>query len=163
MDCTTQRGQLFMDGQYETQRILESLGYTILATPALGDQVDCIMGRLIDGVNTVVGIAEIKTRERAGSVKLTKDYLARNGGYLITNQKIEYGRKMSYLFSVPFYVIVRLVHEDVVLYWKMTDTSGNLAFEYTVKQSTTQASCNGGQANRENAYLPIIHSKTLKK
>jgi len=152
-----------MEGQYKTQRILESMGYTILSTPALGDQVDCIMGRLIDGVNTVVGIAEIKTREKAGSVNLTKEYLERNGGYLITNQKIEYGRKMSYLFSVPFYVIVRLVHEDLVLYWKVTDTGGNLAFEYTVQESTTQASCNGGQAKRENAYLPIIYSKILKK
>lgn len=160
LDCETEKGREWMNGQFKTMAELEKLGYVVLQTAALNSEFDAFIARDIDGVKTIVGVAEIKTRDNAGPVKLTVEYLKRDG-YLITHEKVMHGQKVSKFLSVPFYVIVRLVNDHVILFWKMTDDKGEPQFDYPVRPTTTQATCNGGTAVRNNAYLPIQYSKQI--
>jgi hypothetical protein len=155
LDCETERGRVFIGHQIKTQNILESLGYKIISMSTKDSKSDVIIARDIDGVTTMTGVAEIKSREMAGSVPLTRSYLSRNGGYLITEDKIHHGKKLSSITNVPFFVIVNLLKENVILIWKVTNSSGDLIIDYKSKATVTQATCNGGKANRVNAFLPI--------
>ena len=59
---------------------------------------------------------------------------------------------LGFLYSIP---------DDVILMWQITDREGNYKFDFRVEKTITQATINGGQIERENAYLPIDKAQTL--
>jgi hypothetical protein len=155
LDCETPIGKMFINEQYNTQKILESRGYTFINTAKKDSGIDAIISKTIDGILTVCGVAEIKNRKMAGDKKLTTMYLKNNGGYLITHDKLKVGQEASIVFEVPFYLIVNLLEEGVILIWKITDDVGMFTFPFDTRESTTQMTCNGGKINRVNSYLPV--------
>lgn len=155
LDCETERGKVFIGHQIKTQKILEDRGYMIISMSEKDSRSDVIIAKEIEGVPTITGVAEIKSREMAGSVPLTREYMSKNGGYLITEEKIHHGKSLSFITSVPFFVIVNLLKENVILIWKVTDNNGEVILDYKSKATVTQATCNGGTAKRVNAFLPI--------
>jgi hypothetical protein len=56
---------------------------------------------------------------------------------------------------VPFYAFVYLVPDRTVLVLQITDEHGNILPEYTIEKTETQATCNGGTALRDNAYIDV--------
>jgi hypothetical protein len=155
LDCETPIGRMFINEQYNTQKILESRGYTFINMPKKDSGIDAIISKYIDGMLTICGVAEIKNRKMAGDKKLTTIYLEKNGGYLITHDKLRYGQEASNIFEVPFYLIVNLLEEGVILIWKITDDAGMFTFDFDTRESLTQMTCNGGKINRINSYLPV--------
>jgi hypothetical protein len=81
---------------------------------------------------------------------------------LITNDKIEKGKNASAIMAVPFIVLLYIVNDKRVYWWKVTDNRGIVQFDYDKRVTQTQATCNGGVANRENAFLPLSLAKLIK-
>lgn len=123
---------------------------------------DAIIAKRENDVLKMVGICEIKTRLMAGDTKLTVRYLKENGGYLLTYDKISKGVDASSMLSVPFFLIVRLVHENIILIWKVSDEQGVFEFDFEKRVTKTQDTCNGGTAKRLNAYLPIEKATSIR-
>lgn len=155
LDCETPLGKTFIEHQYTTQRILEAKGYTLMNMATKDAGADILIAKPVDGVLTICGVAEIKSRRMAGKVPLTVDYLANNGGYLITHDKLKFGANASFLFSVPYFLIVNLLLESKLLIWQITDDQGLFLFDFDTRETSTQMTCNGGEIVRPNSYLPV--------
>lgn len=155
LDCETPLGKTFIDHQKATQKILESKGYTVLNMSTKDAGADVIIAKPIDDELTVCGVAEIRSRKTAGGVPLTYEYLKSNGGYLVTHDKLKFGQGASYVFSVPFFLIVNLLVENKILIWKVTDDQGLFEFDFHTKKTSTQMTCNGGTIIKENSFLPV--------
>lgn len=110
----------------------------------------------------MVGICEIKTRLMAQDKPLTVKYLKDNGGYLVTYEKLLNGVEASSMLSVPFFLIVRIVHENIILIWKISDENGVFEFEFEKRRTKTKETCNGGNIVRLNAYLPVEKSTIIR-
>jgi hypothetical protein len=160
LDCETERGKTFISHQRRTQDIIESKGYKIVEMAQKDSHSDVIIAHLVNGYYKVCGVGEIKCREMAGSVPLTREYLKK--GYLITYEKLVNGAKVSESLRTPFYIIVNLLSERVILIWRVTDDRGEFVFEFDTRESRTQKTCNGGVSNRLNAFLPIQYANEIQ-
>lgn len=155
LDCETPLGKTFIDHQKFTQKILESRGYTMVNMSTKDAGADVLIAKNVNDELTICGVAEIKCRKTAGSYPLTYDYLKSNGGYLITNDKLKFGQSASYVFGVPYFLIVNLLVEDRLLIWQVTDDQGVFMFDFDTKETSTRMTCNGGEIVRPNSYLPV--------
>jgi hypothetical protein len=144
----------FIEAEARVQRILESRGYIILRTSGEWNKADLFLGKEIDGRNTLVGLAEVKSREFAGKMPLTLEYIKNSGGYLISYHKLDHASKLSELHQVPFFLIVNLMLSRQLLFFQLTDYTGKFVAKFTTERTPTQFSANGGTANRLNAFLP---------
>lgn len=162
LDCETSLGKTFIDHQMFIQHILESKGYTIMNMSTKNSASDVVIAKPIENVLTICGVAEIKSRNMAGSQPLTVDYLRNNGGYLITHDKLKFGSDASYMFSVPFYLVVNLLMEDKILIWQVTDDQGLFIFDFDTRDTSTKMTCNGGEIVRPNSYLPVDKATVIE-
>lgn len=92
---------------------------------------------------------EIKSRE------MDLAQLNRFGSYLITFEKLIKLRNVSAALRVPGFVVVSLLKSKDIVFWKICDHEGNLLVPLSCCVSKTQATCNGGSADRYNAYLQL--------
>ena len=83
------------------------------------------------------------------------------GSWLVTYEKIDGLAWMSNKLCVPAIGFLYCIPNDAILMWRITDNEGNYRFEFRVEKTITQATINGGQAERENAYLPINQARIL--
>lgn len=155
LDCETPKGQFYMDEQYRVQDVLKARGYIVMNTSGMDHNSDVILGREIEGRLVMTGVAEIKSRSTAGDKPLTREYLKDNGGYLITERKLKFGAMASSIYNVPFFVIVSLMSEGVILVWQITNNKGIFVESYVTKKTETRATVNGGKAFRTNSFLPM--------
>lgn len=162
LDCQTPRGRRFIDEQHKTQCILESLGYFFVTMSTDSSFADAIIAKRENDILKMVGVCEIKTRLMANDRPLTIKYLKDNGGYLVTYEKLSNGVEASSMLSVPFFLIVRLVHESVILIWKVSDENGVFEFDFEKRRTKTKETCNGGNIVRLNAYLPVEKSTVIR-
>jgi hypothetical protein len=155
LDCRTEKGKTYIHQQLECAERLEGAWKCqVIATPIdLPSDVDALLVR--DGI--LMGIAEIKARE------LDLNKLSEFGSYLITNDKITRIAELSRRLRVAGFIIVSLLHDRNIVFWKISDEAGNLLVNAEVKNTITQATCNGGSAERENAYLPLSSMKFVTK
>jgi hypothetical protein len=105
--------------------------------------------------NDCVAVAEIKSREM--SIEELKGF----GSYLITHSKIATGKELSGLIGVPFLLYVKLIKDDVIVYWKITNNFGEYLVSFNTKQTETKSNCNGGTALRENSYIVLDDMQVL--
>jgi hypothetical protein len=80
---------------------------------------------------------------------------------LITADKIDKGAIISSIISVPFLVLLHIVPEGRIYYWKVTDSHGGIIIPIERKTTKTQATINGGSAVRENAFLSLMQAKQM--
>lgn len=155
LDCNTARGKGYIECQMSCLKALEAaMNVQMIMTPedeAAG--VDALAVR----VNRVVAVLEVKSRE------MDLAQLNRFGSYLITFEKLLKIRTVSASLCVPGFVAVSLLKEDAptVLMWKVCDERGNLVASLEARVSQTQATCNGGQADRYNAYLSMREAEVV--
>lgn len=156
LDCESPLGIEFMKHQYAAMAKLNKAGYLCIATKNIADKSDIFIAKKdSDGHLRMHGIAEIKSRATAGGNILSVEYLKKNGGYLISNDKLSHGQQLSYMTSMPFFVIVNLIYENKLLVWKITDTDGNFLENFPRRRTKTRATVNGGTAERLNAFLQM--------
>lgn len=149
LDCTTEKGKAAIRQEVMiVHRICEHFGFNHAVTrPDSSSPIDLLLMR----GSVIVGAAEVKAR----TMSLTD--LKRFGSYLITARKLDEGREIASLFCVPFYLIVGLFGDEkpTIVYWRLTSRDGSWLFEFRREKTRTQATVNGGVANRTNAYLPL--------
>lgn len=126
-------------------------GYSVAMTP---DDLPCPIDAVFSKSHAIVGIAEIKCR----SANLYQ--MERWGHYLVTEAKIRNGIELSKQFGVPFLLIAAL--SDHALIWKLSDRTGKQLQAWDAYETLTQATVNGGQALRVNAYIPVAAAHVLK-
>lgn len=113
----------------------------------------------VDGIITFEGfvhrVYEIKCRN------MTYDQLKGYNSWLVTKQKIVDGATTSKLLSVPFVGFLWLIPDEMGFVWNITDVRGSYLFNFGVSNTLTQETCNGGEIERENAYLPLVEGKRI--
>lgn len=152
LDCNTPKGREYIKHQHSClKKFCNTKGITYASTnDKKHADVDAILIK-----EQIVGICEVKCRD------MTLNQLTDYGSYLITNEKIEKLQYLSNSLQCHGLLLVYLIPEDIICYWYICDTDGNLLLNYDIKTSETQATCNGGKATRENAYLPLQEMKVL--
>jgi hypothetical protein len=156
MDILTPRGQESLSDEMNVKRWFEkTFDMTYVETPK--DRP-----ALIDAVivkHQVVAIAETKCRYNVH----TEDFKTKfNNEWLITWEKLGAGIGMSKGLAVPFYGILYLVSCGVVMTVRISDSSGVIAVPIRLETTTTQATINGGLANRTNAFIDMKTAKSYK-
>jgi len=113
----------------------------------------------VDGViiknGVLSGVFESKCRNM-GLIELM-DY----GSWLVTWNKIMDGKKLSEMLCVPYIGFLYLIKDNIIMYWKITDSNGEFLFNFDLKQTKTQKTINGGEVIRTNAYLPFENGNEL--
>lgn len=127
-------------------------GVVMVSTGAEYAPVDAIWVR--DG--RCVGCSEHKVRQIS-----REEITALGDTYLITEQKLFDGLKLSSLLGVPFFIAALLLPDNMAYVWQVTDNDGVPQFEWASALTQTQETCEGGTATRRNAYLPMAHATTL--
>ena len=106
-------------------------------------------GFFVNPDNEIVALYECKCRT------LTEQDLIKFDSAILTEEKLIQCCVLSTYLCVPFLFLFYLVPDDIAYYWKMTDEKGQILVPYTVEETRTQRTVNGGSAVRKNAYLPV--------
>lgn len=128
--------------------------YQYVSTPK--DQPADIDAVLVsEGV--VRGVVETKCRDMSA-----KELFGRfKGRWLVTGDKLERGAWLAYGMRVPFVGCLYLIPDDTLLVLSITKADGewipNIKWETTV----TQATINGGQAERLNAFVDMTYAQKV--
>ena len=153
LDCNTVRGKTFVAaGEDAGRKFAHQYNLEVVFTPP--DSPADIDALFIRG-SQLVGIAEIKSRA------MSQPELERFGSYLITFDKLVRGISLSKSLCVSFTLIVLLMKDDLIAYWKITDATGLLVSDIIIRPSSTQETCNGGGIVRTNAYLPYKSARII--
>jgi hypothetical protein len=152
LDCQTPKGQQAIGA---VERMVAKLGALNGTTFRPTDPTSPYDFWIIkDG--HVIGICECKARQ----MDVTK--LKLFGSYLITEEKLSWGVRAAKRLGVPFYVIVFLSLDENIVWWCICDPAGELKTRFTVEVTRTQATVNGGEAWRPNAYLSLADMQLWK-
>lgn len=79
--------------------------------------------------------------------------------WLITWEKLNSGIRISKDLAVPFYAILYLVESGIVMTIRVSDSIGNVVAPIRLETTVTQATINGGSANRTNAFVNMESAK----
>ncbi len=148
MDILTERGQTYVEHE---KRVIERLKqsyansfiyHTPINAPASLDLISTRNGRL-------VAVAEVQCRNNS------VDDFHKFGSLILTWTKVEALINVAVALYVPGLVILYSIPDDVVLIAKVVNPDGSLVRSLDKDHTVTQKSCNGGQATRLNAYIPI--------
>lgn len=153
LDTNTERGLTFRAAEALAVRQWESAipGLKIAHSPITGAApLDCV--GTINGELALVG--EIKCRTE------TMEFFAERQSYLITFQKVLDLMTASRLLGVPGVLAVYSIPDATVRVAPLCDCFGELLVKVSVLRSETRATCNGGQADRVNAYINWLHFKS---
>jgi hypothetical protein len=165
LDCNTPRGQIYIGSQLSCHdRIEVALKCDIIKTdPTSSSDIDALMVRN----KTLIGLAEVKSREMGIKLgdKTSDSKLIYRGNeydsYLITYEKLEKLKHLCCALGVPGFLFVSLLGDSKIIFWKICGVKGNYVVDLKKEITRTQATCNGGTAHRENAYLSLNSMKIL--
>lgn len=153
MDILTVKGQETLKQEQEMMNFISMVkNISYIPTPK---HMPAKVDGLIIRNNVLDAVYECKCRNM--SRKQLKDF----GSWLVTAQKIKDGIEVSKALCIPFLGFLYLIPDHIVLFWKITNSKGDLMFNIKQEMTMTQACVNGGQAKRMNAFLPYEHSKFL--
>ena len=155
LDCNTDRGRIATADQVDAvQAVLASRNPgTTFASTAL-DASAVVDGFFVTANGVIAALAEVKTRETDEKTF----WIQFNGEWLVTEQKLIDIQTISRLLVVPSYGILYLKPSRVVLFKQFTDKFGDWKIVFRTEQTATQATCNGGVANRVNAFIKMHHA-----
>ena len=82
-----------------------------------------------------------------------------NNEWLITYEKIIHGCDIARKLCVPFYGLLYLVTDRVIIMLKIADKDGNLIPKMRIERTTTSKCINGGTMVGANAFIDISTAK----
>jgi hypothetical protein len=158
MDILTPKGQKTVEEEDDAASLFEAAypGYLYIRTPKdKPSPVDAIIAR--DGVATAV--AECKCRH----MTLDRLKFGFKWEWLVTNQKIVEGVQASNLLSIPYVGFLFLLPERVLLMQKIYDPDKDAFIpSMRIERTMTQATVNGGVANRVNAFIDMSGATIIR-
>ena len=84
-----------------------------------------------------------------------------NNEWLITFDKLLNCANASKSLQVPLVGFLYLVPDKVLLIKRLTDDNGQFVCQFRCQNTKTQATVNGGEANRLNAFVDMTNAKRL--
>jgi hypothetical protein len=160
LDINTPRGQRTLADERLAVTIFESHhpACRYIHTPkAEAGDVDGIVIHLDEG--TIRCVTETKCRYDMTLEKFHVDY---NDEWLVTFDKIIKGMKIAEALRVPFYGFLFIVPDQALLMKRLWSPANGLEFSRLVVCKTrTQATVNGGEAMRDNAFLDMTGTLPL--
>lgn len=157
LDVLTPKGQETVAQEDEAASLLfahRQIRY--VRTPKDGPAaVDAVLTHDAHGL---CAVAEMKCRQMTHE-GLIQDY---DGEWLITYDKVLKLCDAARLLGVPGMGLLYLVPDRILLTIKICDHNGELSQQLIVKRTPTQATVNGGQAMRVNAYVPMHTAKVYR-
>lgn len=81
--------------------------------------------------------------------------------WLLTFEKLIHGRNLAFRLCVEYWGFLYLVPDDLVLRVKMFAPERGWLVRFHVEKTTTQATCNGGTATRDNAFIDLSAADVL--
>jgi hypothetical protein len=151
LDINTPRGQQTLADELDAVAIFESnypecrYFHTPKQTRA---DVDGIVIHL--ETKNIRCVAETKCRYDMTLEKLAEAY---NDEWLLTFDKIIRGIKLAEALCVPFYGLLYVVQDKALLAPRLWSPRAGLELGLTIRKTKTQATCNGGEAVRDNAFI----------
>ena len=147
LDCETPRGVVMLRAQHEIVRRFADAhpGLVVFETKHPAAHVDAVFTR---GPHLTL-IAEAKVRPDLGLATLRERF----GSYLISAEKLRHGELLAQTLRVPYAVIAGLT--DAIVWWMVYDADGQRLVDFTLEETTTQATVNGGRVQRLNAFLSL--------
>jgi hypothetical protein len=112
-------------------------------------------GVVIDSSGEVIGIYEVKSRDMT-----VEDLMGRfSGKWLVSYEKIIAGRELAMMLSVRFSGILHCVPSRKVLVQHIWSPKGDALTSFSVSQTETQATVNGGKIMRPNTYIDVRNAR----
>lgn len=135
---------------YPTLRLAE----TDQSEPA---DVDGILYSMFEG-NTIKGVLEIKTRY------MTLDHLmgSFSGEWLITKDKIDRGMDIAHGLRCSFIGLLVLPNSKICMSRLIADKNKNIMCVMREEVTKTDASVNGGEVTRLNAFIDMKDAKQFE-
>jgi len=159
LDINTPRGQLTLADEQAAVAIFESHypQFQYVHTPKKKpSDIDGLIVNVSDA--TLVCVAETKCRY---DMTLEKFGDAYGSKWLLTFEKFVKGYKLADSCRVPFYGFLYLVPSRCLLIKKLWSPQTGLDVEFDVRKTQTQATINGGDALRDNAYIDMAGVEPL--
>ena len=156
LDINTPKGQESLAQEQEMLDLLHKAFplATFAQTPKdLPADVD---GFAIMGANKVAAVFESKCRD------MSRAQLSKFGDeWLVTFEKIQKGAQIAKSLCVPLVGYLYLVPDKKVLMVRIADENGNFLPKIRIERTETQATTNGGQIVRTNAYIDVSGAKVV--
>jgi len=153
LDVNTPRGQQTLADELDAIKIFESHypQYRYIHTPKKepGD----IDGLVVSATRDLVAVVETKCRYDMTLEKFTETY---GEEWLLTFDKIIKGMKVAEACRVPFYGFLYIVPSGALLIRRLWSPQAGLEFaSLVIRKTKTQATINGGEAVRDNAFIDM--------
>jgi len=154
LDINTPRGQKSLEYERRCAEIWLSHnpGWQYIKTPKDSDSpIDAV---LVDPTNTIRALVEQKSRD------MTRSQLAEfSDEWLVTMDKLVRASGIGRLLRVPLVGFLYLIPEDSLLTKQLSDEEGLFVAKFRCDRTPTQATINGGEAVRANAYIDMSGAK----
>jgi len=153
-DCDTPEGKKYLEHEQTTsERIGKAKNYHPFVF-GTGSRIDRLY---YDDDANVRALCEIRSRNKS------LDDLRVLESVLCNRKKLDEGAQAARLFNVDFYLFIRTLKDDQIIYCKIADKDGKFIAEFETKKQKMQKSCNGGIEEKEIAYIDIGQWTKLKE
>tara|TARA_R110000744_G_scaffold116248_3_gene217343 strand:+ start:5077 stop:5556 length:480 start_codon:yes stop_codon:yes gene_type:complete len=153
-DCETEEGRKYIESEaIAADRIGKAKNYHpfIFGT---GSRVD----RLFYDDDAIVRVlCEIRSRNKS------LDDFRQYKSVLCNRKKLDDGAEAAKIFNVPFYLFIRTLIDDQIIFCEIADKNGVITVPFETHTRSIQKTCNGGIAKREIAYIGIEHWSKLRE
>lgn len=158
LDINTPRGKIAASDQERATQIVfgNNPKFQFIQTPL--DDSAAVDGFIVSA-GIVTGVAEVKSRDMDYAT-LMHEFKCE---WLITYQKLLDLQSVSRLLKLPGYGLLYVKHSALVLVVTVCDASGDFCCRMRLQRTETQATCNGGLANRENAFIDMRGAKIYRE
>lgn len=129
-------------------------------TPLEGDLADATVDGVIHREGRIVGVGEIKTRYNITHEGFLTKF---NGEWLITLTKLWDSKRTAVCLRVPAYGFIFIPDSRLVMALPICDALGNWTCKFREQQFETKESCNGGKANRWNAFVDVRNAMIYRE
>jgi hypothetical protein len=153
LDINTYKGQITVKQELDCVELFELKNPKIKYISTNKERPVSFDGLLIKD-NKILSIVETKCRV-VSEDKFRSEYESK---WLVTFDKLIKCVEISRLLHVPLVGFLYLVPDRVLLVKKLTNEDGEFVCEFTCKNTVTQATVNGGLANRTNAFIDMSGS-----
>ena len=158
LDISTPRGQETLRQEERAALIIESNWYGCKYVHTPKDKIGAVDAFIIRNFS-LYAVAETKCREMNLD---TLRYRYRNE-WLVTFEKILKGRQVSDLLRVDYWGFLYLAPEDIVMRVKIySPENGGWLVPFRVEKTVTQKTVNGGEAERDNAFISMATADQLR-
>lgn len=118
----------------------------------------------IDGVFFVASSHELAALVEVKCREMTKKQLVEkyNNRWLLSHHKVETGRKLSKMLSLPLVGLMVLVPDRMALLVNITNSKGDLVADIYTKQTETTETMEGGKEIRNCDFICMNGAKEYK-